>query len=321
MLWKELYTGRARGLARFVTFLLTLVGGGFLAYWAVWYAARALEEMWMQGYSQPWGYPSQPERLSFYWFLISVVPLIYVVGILAVAGAAASTITSEHEDDTWVSLTVTDLTGREIIFAKLLGALKRGRRFAELILLLAATGVVAGSIHFLSLPLLIVVLPVYGWFAATLGVWISLQLRSTWRAQFLTITTLLLINITGQGALNTFSRFGYAAQIWPGFTPYEISKLLPDPQYFQQLTSATWPRSWRISDIDYGLPWQTILTVVSILSYVLLTALLTWHTQRRFQVVAGRAHRLLSGSPVVASLQETKDSPVPDTVPQVTESG
>ena len=54
-----------------------------------------------------------------------VVPLLYLVGIVTVAGAAAAAITSEHEEDTWVSLTATDLTGREIVLAKLLGPLRR----------------------------------------------------------------------------------------------------------------------------------------------------------------------------------------------------
>ena len=100
---------------------------------------------------------------------------------------------------------------------------------------MAVAGAVAGSIDVLSIPVLIVALAVYGWFAAALGVWISLQLRSTWRAQFLTIASLLLINVTGQGVLNALSRFGFAPQVWPGFTPYEISKLLLDPQFIQRL--------------------------------------------------------------------------------------
>ena len=62
------------------------------------------------------------------------MPLIYLVAVVRVAGAAASAITSEHEEDTWVSLTTTDLTGREIILAKLAGALMRGVRLAEVIL-------------------------------------------------------------------------------------------------------------------------------------------------------------------------------------------
>ena len=67
---------------------------------------------------------------------------------------------------------------------------------------------------------------VYASAAAALGIWISVQLRSTWRAQFLTMASLLLINVFGQGLLNMLSRFGYAPQLWPGFTPYEISKLV-----------------------------------------------------------------------------------------------
>src|SRR5262249_4680469 len=131
VLWKELYTGGARGLSRFIAFLLSVIGGGYLAYWAVWYGTNAIHELWDQGYSLPWSYASQPDRWEFYWFLVTIVPLIYLVGILAVAGAAASSITSEHEKDTWISLTVTDLTAREIILGKLFGTLTRGRRFAE----------------------------------------------------------------------------------------------------------------------------------------------------------------------------------------------
>ena len=127
MLWKELHTGGPRGFARFVGFLLTLIGGGFLAYYAVWFGTMAIAEMWDYGYFTTVGTTSaRIDRWQFYAFLHFVVPLLYLVGILAVAGAAAAAITSEHEEDTWVSLTTTDLTGREIVFAKLLGALRRG---------------------------------------------------------------------------------------------------------------------------------------------------------------------------------------------------
>jgi ABC-type transport system involved in multi-copper enzyme maturation permease subunit len=304
MVWKELCTGRARGLARFVAFMLTLIGGGFLAYWAVWYAVSAIQEMWERGYSSQFGFPSA--RDEFYWFLVFVVPLIYVVGILSVASAAASTVTTEHEEDTWISLTATDLTGREIVLAKQLGALVRGRRLAELILLLAATGAVAGSIHFVAVPLLIVALLVYGWFAAALGVWISLRLRSTWRAQFLTVTILLLINVAGQGTLNAVSRFGLAPQLWPGFTPYEIAKLLLDPPYVKRVITAfltPWPQSWWATDMDPGPVWHAIFTVVSALAYTALAMVLTWHAVHRFEIVAGRARRLW---PVGASCKSFK---------------
>jgi hypothetical protein len=213
------------------------------------------------------------------------------LGILSMAGRAAAGITSEHEEDTWVSLTTTDLSGGEIILGKLLGAMTRGRRFAELIVLLAATGVFAGSINVLSLPLLVVALVVFGWFATSLGLWMSLQLRRTWRAQFLAISSLLSINVAGQGLLNAASKFGYAPQIWPGFTVIEISKLLLDPSFVPRLASASWPRSFWISSVDDDLAWQTIFTGLSVAGYALGASLLTWHLRRRFEIVAGRPRR------------------------------
>ena len=94
-------------------------------------------------------------------FLRVVAPLVYVVAVVGVAGAAAAAITSEHEEDTWVSLTATDLTGREILFAKLRGALERGRRLAEVILILAVIARSRAQSTSCPFRLLIVSLTVY----------------------------------------------------------------------------------------------------------------------------------------------------------------
>ena len=56
MMWKELHTGGPRGLARFVGFLLTVIGGGFLVYYGVWLAMMAILELWDFGYLT-WGEP------------------------------------------------------------------------------------------------------------------------------------------------------------------------------------------------------------------------------------------------------------------------
>jgi ABC-type transport system involved in multi-copper enzyme maturation permease subunit len=292
MRWKELYTGGPRGFARIVGAVLFLIGGGFLVYHGSLLASSAIMEMWNEGFAiKQVDYLARIERWRFFSFLRFVSPLLYILGSLAVAGAAAASITSEHEEDTWVSLTGTDLTGREILFAKMRGALKRGLPFAEALIALAIAGTVANSIHVLSLPALFLSLAIYGWFAAALGVWISLCLRSTWRAQFLTISTLVLINVGGQGTLNTISRFGYAPQVWPGFTPYEISKVLFEPRIIDQLSLASWPSLLGIRAVDDGLGWLTVFSALSLIGYASLAAILTWHALRRFEVVAGRARR------------------------------
>jgi ABC-type transport system involved in multi-copper enzyme maturation permease subunit len=301
MLWKERHTGGPRGFARLISIVLSLAGGGLLAYYSIRFGAPAVAEWWDYGpvlppFPRSWngyGYPWQEwvERWRFLSFISGVVPLVYLVAVVRVAGAAAAAITSEHEEDTWVSLTTTDLTGREIVVAKLLGTLGRGLWLAAVVVALAVLGAIVGSIHVLAIPALIGGLFVFGGFAAALGVWVSIQLRSTWRAQFLTISGLLLMNVAGQGIANTLSRAGFAPQVWPGFTPYELSKLVFDPYLFERVAETQWPQIWRIHDIDSGPGWLATFSILSLAGYATLGAALTWDSLRRFKIAAGRARR------------------------------
>jgi ABC-type transport system involved in multi-copper enzyme maturation permease subunit len=288
MLWKELFTSRARGFARFVGVLVTLVGGGFFLYYAIWYGLMAGHETWERGYwvVESFWYGS-PDRYRFLWFLQFTMPLIYLVGIFSVAGAAAASITSEHEEDTWVSLTATELTGREIVLAKLAGALWRPRGIVVVIFLSTVAGVAVGSVHFLSLPLLALSLAVYGWFAAALGIWISLHLKSTWRAQFLTISGLLLVNITGQAVLSNVKR--WAPMLWPGFTPYEISKTIFEQTFPKVLFDQAKTWSLYIPEIDSGPVWMVIMSFIGLSSYFLAAIALTLLALSKFEAAAGRA--------------------------------
>ncbi len=259
LLWKELHTCGARGFTWLLGFLLTVIGGGFLAYYTVWYGAMASVEWWDQGYGLQFG-NFRYARDNFRFFLRMVMPLLYLAGILKVAGMAAGSITSEHEADTWVSMTSTVLTGREIIFAKLVGALRRGRQLAEVIIALAVAGVVLGVLHVLSIPALMVGLSIYGWFAAALGLWVSLQFRSTWRAQFLTVACLLLINILGQGVLGVVTPYGSTPLLWPGFTPHEVNQLAFDRGFFGFLAATGWPRSCASGILTAALPGRLFST-------------------------------------------------------------
>ncbi|MFO0889036.1 MAG: ABC transporter permease subunit [Isosphaeraceae bacterium] len=290
MLWKELFTARARGFARFVGLLVTLTGGGFLVYYTAWFGALAFLEMWGETPgAQPGTWLVSMHRWQFLGFLQAVVPLVFLAGILSVAGAAAASITSEHEEDTWVSLTSTDLTGGEIILAKLFGALWRPRMVVSAILLMALAGVLSRSIHPLSLPALILALAVFGWFAAALGVCISLRLRSTWRAQFLTTSCLLLINLLGQAILSNIQR--YAPLLWPGFMPTDISKTIISPSIGPELESEL--RAWGVTlrAVDHGPMWSLLFWVLSLASYLAAAIGLTLLALRQYEGVAGRARR------------------------------
>jgi ABC-type transport system involved in multi-copper enzyme maturation permease subunit len=294
MVWKELFVSRARGFARLIAVLVTLVGGSAFLYYAIWFGVMAfLEQSDQSDSTRGFNWYYSPERMKFYVFLRFVLPLLYVVGIFSVSGAAAAAVTSEHEEDTWTSLTSTDLTGREIILSKLAGALWRPRGIVAVIFLSAMAGVAAGSIHSLSLPALGVSLAVYGWFAAALGVWISLQLRSTWRAQFLTISGLLLINLTGQAILSNV-QYG-TPMLWPGFTPYEISKTLLEPSIRREWLNLAQSRI-QLTAIDDGPVWMLIFGLLSLVCYLAGAVALTLLSLSKFEAVAGRARRTRLGS-------------------------
>jgi hypothetical protein len=98
--------------------------------------------------------------------------------------------------------------------------------------------------------------------------------------------------------------YGFAPQIWPGFTPYEIGKLLLTPDFPGKLAEATWPTSWRLSSIDQSLTWLAILSVQSACTYAAIALLLTWHAVRGFEFVAGRARRSKQTQP--ASIADSK---------------
>ena len=51
------------------------------------------------------------------------------------------------------------------------------------------------------------------------------------------MASLLLINVIGQGVLNMLSRFGFAPQLWPGFMPVEVARLILDSQFFEHTRS------------------------------------------------------------------------------------
>jgi hypothetical protein len=320
MIWKELHTGGARGFARFIGWMLTLIFGGLVLYHGAWHALSAFVEMWEHGYRVIGNPAFVRERHDFWAFLHPVIPLIYLFCAVTIAGAAAASITTEHEDDTWLSLTATDLTGREIVLAKLFGSLWRARRLALVLLLFVIAGVASGSLHYLSLPALALAVAAYGWFAAALGIWISIQLRSTWRAQFLTIGGLLLVNVLGQGTLNVCWIRGFVPQIWPGFTPYEVAKLVMHPEFLQILKMAAIPRLSAASLIADSPAWLAIFSVVSVVFYAIFAYLLTRDSIRRFEFVAGRARRGRGPEPSVGgqwSAAAEDEGVIPEPLPQI----
>ena len=73
--------------------------------------------------------------------------LVHFAWILALTAVSASSITSEREGDTWISLLGTPLEGGEILGAKRHGSTRRLWPLAVGLLLMWAVGLASGSIH------------------------------------------------------------------------------------------------------------------------------------------------------------------------------
>jgi ABC-2 family transporter protein len=192
MLWKELFVSQSSGLVKLLSVVMSIGLFGFLAYWVVVLGSAAFTELISHGYT---GTDAYRNRAELNMFIRIVGTFMYVVWILAIAGHAASTVSSEREQDTWISLISTPLGSEEILGAKLLGSVWSTRGLGCLILLLWSIGLLAGSVHPLGFLAAVTELAVFTWFATSLGTFISLHSKTTLRAQAATIAILLGLNV------------------------------------------------------------------------------------------------------------------------------
>jgi ABC-type transport system involved in multi-copper enzyme maturation permease subunit len=191
MLWKERYTSRLGGLARLLTNLVGLVVVTLIACIAFEVIKDSLREMWSSGF-----FPSDTSRnrTEMSAFVRGVIAALFCLWIVCTAASAAASISGEREEDTWLSLTSTSLTGREILRAKRWGAIVRYRLLGYTMGVLALLAVATGAVHPLGVLATAVVCGVVLWFTAALGTYVSLRSQTTLRALSLTILPLIFLN-------------------------------------------------------------------------------------------------------------------------------
>ncbi len=88
--------------------------------------------------------------------------------------AASTAIVAERSAKTWESLIVTELTPREIIRGKIIGALLSHRTDWLILFVISAILCVIGELHWLSWILFLSESVVFSWFASSIGVFVSL---------------------------------------------------------------------------------------------------------------------------------------------------
>jgi ABC-type transport system involved in multi-copper enzyme maturation permease subunit len=289
MLWKERHFARTDLFTKLVvlpaTIFLTvsvILSGDFDEK-----VVRSLSAVWARGYNS-----RSPESSSLNLWLTEISPLYIGLWLLAVAGASASCVTFEREQDTWDSLIATRLTGWEIFRGKAVGAIWGLRGFGALLSLIWLVGLAAGAVHPVGLLLALLVLSVLTWFVVSLGTYASLTARTTSRALTITIVSLLFLNVGYIGILYPIIMvFSGPPQTWRhpfvGFTPLLASVSLLSYRQVADIVEAMRGARWH-SDIELrGVVYGTMLLV----GYAIAAAMLMRRSLRRFVDVVDHPRR------------------------------
>jgi ABC-type transport system involved in multi-copper enzyme maturation permease subunit len=190
MIWKELHVARTGGLTKTAVAFVATIALGFLAWGTFELFMPAYTEMMNEGYfiNQGWA------RRNFNAFIRGASGVIYVIYALGVASGAASGITSEREEDQWLTLTSTPMTASDILPAKMLGPIWGMRPLLLVMFGLWGLGIVVGSISPVGLAAALLELCVFTWFITAFGVFVSLRSKNSTRSLATTVFVLAILN-------------------------------------------------------------------------------------------------------------------------------
>jgi len=191
ILWKELVVGRIGGITKVVAAFVGLCILAGLVYGVCWTAPDAFRDVATYGYGST---GNGANRVNFNMYIRTTGVMLYILAALGVAATAAGGVTGEKEGDTWTSLVTTDLTGREILVGKMIGALWAMRWVIAMMAAQWVVGLAAGAIHPFGLVAVAGMTAIFLAFAAALGASMSLRSRTTTRSLGWTIAILVFLN-------------------------------------------------------------------------------------------------------------------------------
>ena len=312
MAWKERHVARAGPVLRAVGLLGSVFSIVFLGDILLDLGRPAFAELAKYGYGDaPIGvvHKARDELDVTLAFAAAVACTLWIIGV---AGTTAAGIPSEREDDTWISLLGTTLTGWEVLRGKALGALWRWRAAGMMALSLWTFGLVAGAIHPLGYALTLALFATDTAFALALGSFVSLRARSTTRAMVATMTVLFVLN--GGYLMCLFPVAGRLDDLWltAPVMPYVID-VAPERYAPVQVLFGLYP----VDNINlrFDLVVARLLTcAVSLVGYGVAAAVLGVAAVDGFDRVAGRPRRppgfsAALAEAIEADLEVVRDEP------------
>jgi len=291
--WKEAYFAvRVGGLARnlirtgvYAVLLLILMG-------ALYGSVDAFRELAVHGYGYS-DFHSYRERMGLNGALRYGTPVLFVIWMLWLGGLCAAGISSEREQDTWISLLSTPLEANEILRGKMLGPLRATAHFGVVVVALWILGLLAGAVHPIGLLNALIVFGIGTAFIIALGASSSFHCGATWRARlwtqgFLVVAHIFcLIPLPSMGLLLGISLWSYSEvhDAWNIELPKSLS--------------------------DWG--WGSVVIAWyfgGLLAYVGAAYFLTRSLYRNFDAAAGRAQRTRQPEVVLKEWKPGKDAPI-----------
>jgi ABC-type transport system involved in multi-copper enzyme maturation permease subunit len=294
VLWKERYFAPADIFTKLMLLpvivvitlplaLITEVEGNFV---------QLASEFWRSGLGARYmnrGHLASALRLDLGWYT--------GLWLLAVAGASASSIAIEREEDTWVSLTSTPLSGWQIVRGKVFGSIWNQRGFAAVLAFIWLLALVTGALQPIAVLMSIGLVGLTTWLAAMLGIHYSLRATSTSRALASTILALCLLN-----------GFPIVQILWyTGVMPWDFSSallgLMPKLAAAAPVSAESVARHWRLSPaLPFGRyvgPLEIVRAgaVVLVAFYTVFAAVLTWRVTGHFDTVLDRPGLAASSVP------------------------
>jgi hypothetical protein len=195
MLWKELHVARGPGLRDSIVILAPILAGFSLM--TLSFARAAFRELFALGYGAAADSSALPSS-AFEWAVVlgrglapapgGARPLFNLVlrevsvpfsifSALLLIETGARSVVDERRQETWPSLRLTLLSGREVVRAKVIGAIWRVRGVLVLWVGLWSVGLAAGAVHPLGVLTALVVLSVSTGLTAIMGTALSLLTR------------------------------------------------------------------------------------------------------------------------------------------------
>jgi ABC-type transport system involved in multi-copper enzyme maturation permease subunit len=220
MLWKERYTRMGGGLKWFgsrpVALFFIVLLGCFLFDVAGPVLGDVIRLQWRD---RDWNLMNGAIRTASF--------ALGILAILPITAAAATSLTSEREQDTWTSLATTLLTPREIVRAKQFGAIWSARWIGIALLVLWGSGLVLAAVHPIGLLAAAAVLSSSAWLISSIGVFASSIAGNSIRALFFTFIAMFAVTLTSGWPMilwASLASYGDMKFLWTGYVPAGVAQ-------------------------------------------------------------------------------------------------